>query len=79
MPAAFFSYSWSISCERQSTYRVRGSMRIVTTIYYAEATDSNQGARDNGQLEVNVLEETERQWLSIYEGMYRVEPIDGDR
>ena len=59
--------------------RVRGSMQIVTNIYYAEVTDSNQGARKNGQLDVNDLKDTERQWLGLYEGKNRVEPIDGDR
>lgn len=54
-------------------------MHIVTTIYYAEVTDSNQSARKNGQLEENDLKNTERQWLSIYEGKNRVEPFDGDR
>jgi len=54
-------------------------MRIVTTIYYAEVTNSNQGARKDGPLEVNDLKDTEPQWLSIYEGKNRVQPIDGDR
>jgi hypothetical protein len=54
-------------------------MRIVTTIYYAEVTDSSQGARQNGLLEVTDLKDPERQWLSTYEGKNRVEPIDGDR
>ena len=58
---------------------MRGSMRIVTTIYYAEVIDSNQGARKNGQPEVSDLKDTERQWLGLYEGKNRVEPIDGDR
>ena len=58
---------------------MRGSMHIVTTIYYAEVTDSNQGARKNGQPEVSDLKDTERQWLGLYEGKNRVEPIDGDR
>lgn len=53
-------------------------MRIVTTIYYTEVTDSSQGARQTGPLEVNDLKDTERQWLSIYKGENRV-PIDGDR
>jgi len=54
-------------------------MHIVTTIYFAEITDSHQIARKNGQLEVNDLKDTERQWLGLYEGKNRVEPIDGDR
>ena len=54
-------------------------MRIVTTIYYAEVTDSSQGARQNGRQELNDLNDTERHWLSIYEGKNRVQPIDGDR
>jgi hypothetical protein len=54
-------------------------MHIVTTIYYAEVTDANQGARQNGQPDVNDLKETERQWLGSYEGKNRVEPIEGDR
>ena len=55
------------------------SMHIVTTIYYAEVRDSNQDVRKAGQLEMNDLKDTERQWLSNYEGKNRVEPIDGDR
>ena len=54
-------------------------MQIVTTIYYAEVTESNRGAPKNGQLEVNNLKDTERQWLGLYEGKNREEPIDGDR
>ena len=57
----------------------RGSVHIVTAIYYAEVTDANQGARQNGQPDVNDLKETERQWLGSYEGKNRVEPIEGDR
>jgi hypothetical protein len=54
-------------------------MHILTNIYYAEVKDSNQGARKNGQLEVSDLEDSERQWLGLYEGKNRVEPIDEDR
>lgn len=78
MPAASFTQLLIGFCERQIQIQVRGSMHIVTTIYYAEVTDSNQGARKNGQLEVD-LKDTERQWLGLYEGKNRVEPIDGDR
>lgn len=54
-------------------------MHIVTTIYYVEVTDSNQGARKNGKPEVYDLKDTERQWWGLYEGKERVEPIDGDQ
>jgi hypothetical protein len=59
--------------------RMGGSMHILTTIYYAEVTNSNQGARKNGQPEVSDLKDTERHWLGLYEGKNRAEPIDGDR
>ena len=68
---------------RESAYalvtKMRGSMQIVTTIYYAEVSDSNQDARKNRQLEASDLKDTERQWWGLYEGRNRVEPIDGDR
>ena len=54
-------------------------MHIVTTIYYAEVADSNRGARKNGKVEGSDLKDAERQWLGLYEGKNRVEPIDGDR
>jgi hypothetical protein len=52
------------------------SMHIITTIYFAEAKGLTDKARVDRQLEVSDLRDSERQWVSIYEGKNRVEPID---
>ena len=52
-------------------------MHIITTIYFADVRDLNDAK--GSPLEVSDLKEADRQWLSIYEGKNRVEPIDEDR
>lgn len=52
-------------------------MHIVTSIYYTAVTDPHEGEHKNEQLETYDLKDTERQWLSMYKGKSRVEPIDG--
>lgn len=51
-------------------------MHIITTIYFADTTDSSESARIDRPLEVSDLKDSDRQWVSIYEGKNRVEPID---
>ena len=52
------------------------SMHIITTIYFTEVKGLNERARVERQLEVSDLKDSDRQWVSIYEGKNRVEPID---
>ncbi len=54
-------------------------MHIITTIYFAETTGAPQRKRKEGRLELADLKDIDRQWVSIYEGKNRVEPIDEDR
>jgi len=54
-------------------------MHIITTIYFADVTDLKGTAPNGAPLKVTDLKESERQWVSIYEGKNRVEPIDEDR
>ncbi|WP_348262050.1 hypothetical protein P8935_19875 [Telmatobacter sp. DSM 110680] len=51
-------------------------MHIITTIYFAETRRLIDKARVDRQLEVSDLKDSDRQWVSIYEGKNRVEPID---
>lgn len=51
-------------------------MHIITTIYFAETKESTETARGDGQFVISDLKDSERQWVSIYEGKNRVEPID---
>ena len=51
-------------------------MHIITTIYFAETKGLIERSRVDRQLEVRDLKDSERQWVSIYEGKNRVEPID---
>lgn len=57
-------------------------MHIITSIYFAEIRDSIEDARKQGlrdATDLADLEDTDRQWVSLYEGKNRVEPIDGER
>ena len=57
-------------------------MHVITSIYFAEIRDSIRDSRKDGPrstAEPGDLQEKERQWISIYEGKNRVEPIDGER
>jgi len=57
-------------------------MHIITSIYFAEIRDSIKDARKEGlrdATDLADLEDTDRQWVSLYEGKNRVEPIDGER
>jgi hypothetical protein len=51
-------------------------MHIITTIYFAETARSSDRADDDGRRELSDLKDLDRQWVSIYEGKNRVEPID---
>jgi hypothetical protein len=52
-------------------------MHIITTIYFADVRDLDD--TKDAPLEASDLKDADRQWLSIYEGKNRVEPIDEDR
>lgn len=57
-------------------------MHIITSIYFAETRDSIKDARKEGlrdATDLADLEDTDRQWVSLYEGKNRVEPFDGER
>lgn len=54
-------------------------MHIITTIYFADVTDLNGTDPKGAPPKVTDLKDTDRQWVSIYEGKNRVEPIDEDR
>ncbi|MGC1420985.1 MAG: hypothetical protein WA354_03750 [Terracidiphilus sp.] len=57
-------------------------MHIITSIYFAEIRDSIKDTREDGlraTAELADLTDKDRQWISIYEGKNRVEPIDGER
>lgn len=51
-------------------------MHIITTIYFAEINNLTESARIEGRSEVSDVKHSDRQWVSIYEGKNRVEPID---
>jgi hypothetical protein len=50
-------------------------MHVITTIYIADTTKLSESAHIR-PLEVSDLKDSDRQWVSIYEGKNRVEPID---
>ena len=57
-------------------------MHVITSIYFAEIRDSIKDSRKEGlrtTADLADLPEKDRQWISIYEGKNRVEPIDGER
>ena len=57
-------------------------MHIITSIYFAKIRDSIEDARKEGLRDATDLADlvdTDRQWVSLYEGKNRVEPIDGER
>ncbi len=51
-------------------------MHIITTIYFAETATSSDNVRTDKGPEVSDLKDLDRQWVSVYEGKNRVEPID---
>jgi hypothetical protein len=51
-------------------------MHIITTIFFAETQDSDDSAPIDERLKVSDLKNSDRRWVSIYEGKNRVEPID---
>jgi hypothetical protein len=58
------------------------SMHIITSIYFAEIRDSIKDTRKDAlraTADLADLEDKDRQWISIYEGKNRVEPLDGER
>jgi hypothetical protein len=58
------------------------AMHVITSIYFAEIRDSIHEPRKDAlhaTADLADLEEKDRQWISVYEGKNRVEPIDGDR
>ena len=57
-------------------------MHVITSIYFAEIRDSVRDQRKDGPrttADLADLPDKDRQWISVYEGKNRVEPIDGDR
>jgi hypothetical protein len=58
------------------------AMHVITSIYFAEIRDSIREPRKDGlrsTADLADLPERDRQWISVYEGKNRVEPIDGER
>ena len=51
-------------------------MHIITTIYLAETKELSESTRNDGAPKVSDLRDLDRQWVSVYEGKNRVEPID---
>ena len=51
-------------------------MHIITTIFFAETKEPSDSKRNDGPFQMSDLRDSERQWVSIYEGKNRVEPID---
>jgi hypothetical protein len=63
-------------------FRSEVDMHVITSIYFAEIRDSIHDPRKDGlraTADLADLPDKDRQWISIYEGQNRVEPIDGDR
>ncbi len=57
-------------------------MHVITSIYFAEIRDSVRDQRKDGPrttADLADLPDKDRQWISVYEGQNRVEPIDGER
>jgi hypothetical protein len=60
----------------------QGRMHIITTIYFAEFTNSAESElkdRRRDATDLADLEDKDRLWVSLYEGKNRVENIDEDR
>jgi hypothetical protein len=51
-------------------------MHIITTIFFAETKEPFDSKHNDGPFQISDLRDSERQWVSIYEGKNRVEPID---
>jgi hypothetical protein len=51
-------------------------MHIITTIFFAETKEPFDRKHNDGPFQISDLRDSERQWVSIYEGKNRVEPID---
>ncbi len=57
-------------------------MHIITSIYFAEIRESIKDTYKDGlraTADLADLPEKDRQWISVYEGKNRVEPMDGER
>ncbi len=57
-------------------------MHVITSIYFAEIRDSVRDQRKDAlrtTADLADLPEKDRQWISVYEGKNRAEPIDGER
>jgi hypothetical protein len=57
-------------------------MHIITSIYFAEIRDSIRDTHEDAlraTADLADLPDKDRQWISVYEGKNRVEPMDGER
>ena len=57
-------------------------MHIITSIYFAEIRHSIRDTHEDAlraTADLADLPDKDRQWISVYEGKNRVEPMDGER